>query len=232
MIDWYRKNWKWCLIWELPLVMMVVIWLCQWPLITFLTTYFPVMFVLSTWRRMHQYGEMGKLVVTGTSRWPKLLKLVRDHRTIFLTWKTVAPLGLLLALSILQFVAQGTWDSAKLSPDELLREWYMLPIVLPLAYGMLAVDVYFLIEVGTIDRPMLDKYFDQAEYWLASRTAHVVKWVTLGKINPRLMVATEVRKALIEASDMLNSNFWWVCLQTGLRVSFGLSLWIAWRIGG
>jgi hypothetical protein len=40
------------------------------------------------------------------------------------------------------------------------------------------------------------------------------------------MVAVEVRKALIEASKLINSTFWWVSIQTGLRVAFGLALWL------
>ena len=40
---------------------------------------------------------------------------------------------------------------------------------------------------------MLEKYFDQAEYWLRPWTAPVVRVFTFGYINPRQMVATEVR---------------------------------------
>jgi hypothetical protein len=39
------------------------------------------------------------------------------------------------------------------------------------------------------------------------------------------MVHEEVRKALESASDMVNSNLWWVSTQTGLRLLCGLSLW-------
>jgi len=54
----------------------------------------------------------------------------------------------------------------------------------------------------------------------------VVRMVTFGYVNPRRMVAVEVRKALVEASRLLNSTFWWVSVQTGLRVLFGLALWL------
>jgi len=71
----------------------------------------------------------------------------------------------------------------------------------------------------------LEKYFDQAEFWLRSWTAPVVRFFTLGRINPRQMVAVEVRTALVNSSRMLNSTLWWVVIQAGLRVAFGLSLW-------
>ena len=95
---------------------------------------------------------------------------------------------------------------------------------------MFAVDVYSAVAVGTFDRHEMEKYFDQAEYWLRSRTAHVVRIVTLGYVNPRQMVDVEVRKALTEASELLKVNLWWITVQVGLRVAFGLSLWGTWLV--
>jgi len=209
----------------------------QLNLINFLTVYLVLMFILSTWRRMQQYGEMGNLVMHGPVRWPKLLGLIKEHRMIFLTWKTVAPSALALILMALQFVAASWfWPQAAEPPhgltlENLLHHPFMVFVVVPLAIGVLTIDIYFLINVGSIDRPMLEKYFDQAEYWLNSRLAGVVKIVTFGKINPRRMVADEVRKALIDASDVLNTTLWWTTLQVGLRFAFGVSLWITWALG-
>jgi hypothetical protein len=58
-----------------------------------------------------------------------------------------------------------------------------------------------------------------------------VKVFTFGYINPRQMVAVEVRKALVEASRLLNSTLWWVSAQVGLRIVFGLSLWLTYATG-
>ncbi len=44
------------------------------------------------------------------------------------------------------------------------------------------------------------------------------------------MVAEEVRKALIDASNLLNTTLWWVSVQMSLRFSFGLSLWLTWAL--
>ena len=71
-------------------------------------------------------------------------------------------------------------------------------------------------------------YFDEAEYWLRSKTAHVVRVVSFGYINPRRMVAEEVEKALVQVGDMLNFTLWWVIVQMGLRFAFALSLWLTW----
>jgi hypothetical protein len=96
---------------------------------------------------------------------------------------------------------------------------------------MVGVDLYSTFRVGEIDRSLLERYFDQAEYWLRSWVAPVVRIFTLGYINPRKMVAAEVRKALEEASKVLNTTLWWVSLQVALRVAFGLTLWLTWAQG-
>ena len=92
--------------------------------------------------------------------------------------------------------------------------------------------MYFLIRVGSFDRAELEKYFDQAEYWLNSATAHVVKVFTFGYVNPRRMVADEVRKALVAAGNLLNTSLWWWNVQIALRFCFGLSLWLTWAFTG
>jgi hypothetical protein len=44
------------------------------------------------------------------------------------------------------------------------------------------------------------------------------------------MVAVEVRAALVSASKLLNGTVWWVITQTGLRITFGLSLWLTYAL--
>lgn len=205
-------------------------------LIRFLTFYFTIMFLAGTWRRIRQYSELGKLVLRGPQRWPRLLKLISEHRMIFLTWRTVAPAGIAFGLTLAQWLAAHFLPEASLTVGDLIEGFVDWPFTLlvsasfVLGLGVLAVDLYFFISVGDIDRPELEKYFDQAEYWLASRTAHVVNFFTLGIVNPRRMVAEEVRKALEQASDLVNNTLWWVSLQLGLRFFFGLALWIAWAV--
>ena len=115
--------------------------------------------------------------------------------------------------------------------SRLLEHWPVAIVVVPLALAMLALDLYSLYLVGQIERQALEKHFDQAEFWLRSKTADAVRIVTLGFVNPRKMVADEVQKALVGASDLLNFTLWWVTVQTGLRFAFGLSLWLTWALG-
>ncbi len=104
----------------------------------------------------------------------------------------------------------------------------MLFLAVPLGLAMVAVDLYGLVRIGQIDRPVMEQYFDQAEYWLRSPASSVVNVVTFGFVNPRRMVADEVRKALVDASGMLNTTLWWVNVQVALRIAFGLTLWLTW----
>jgi len=209
-------------------------WLWNLNLIHFLDYYFTFLFLVGTTRRIEQYQNIGKLALTGPSRWPKLLLLAREHRMIFMTWQTVAPAFLALGLSVMQLIASRMiWPEAGRPPSgltigSLVERWGALPFAIPLGLAMIGFDFYSLSRVGDIPREQMEKYFDQAEYWLVSKTAHVVHILTLGYVNPRKMVAQEVRKALIDASNLLNNTLWWVNIQIALRFSFGLCLWLTW----
>jgi len=203
-------------------------------LIRFLDFYFTLIFLANSLRRLGFYQSIARLVLATPARWPRLLQLIKQHRGIFLTWTTVVPGLLALALMLLQLLASRlVWPSAGRPPFGLTVEtvaghWQAVAVVVPLGLVMFALDLYFFIRVSTLDRATMEKHFDQAEYWLSSRTAHVVRFFTLGFVNPRKMVAVEVGKALIALCRILNYSFWWMNLQVGLRLLFGLSLWLTW----
>jgi hypothetical protein len=203
-------------------------------LIHFLDFYFAFFFLANTMRRWGQYHVIAKLIVTSPGRWPRLLNLIQQNKAIVLTWTTFLPGLLALALSITQILASRlVWPEAGVPPrgltvERLAEHWPFLAIVIPLAVAVLAFDLYSLFYVGALDQAEMQKYFDQAEYWLRSGTAHFVRIVTLGFINPRSLVTVEVRKALHEFNKVLHSTFWWVIMQTGFRLLFGLSLWLIW----
>jgi hypothetical protein len=205
-------------------------------LIHFLDFYFSFFFLANTFRRFGQYHAVAHLVVTSPGRWPRLLQLIKENTAIFLTWTTILPGLLALVLSVVQLLASRLlWPEAGRPPygltvEVLWAHWPALMVVIPLGLVMFALDVYFIIVVSKLDREEMAKYFDQAEFWLRSRTAHVVRIFTFGYVNPRNMVAVEVRKALHELNRLLHSTFWWLTLQVGLRLAFGLSLWLTWVI--
>ena len=207
-------------------------WLLELRLIRFFGFYLALMFLLSTMVRLRQYGTILGLVRSMPQRWPNLLGLVKRNSHIFLTWGTVLPLALLLLLFVLNYLAsKWLWPQADdFTMAELVPLYPLWPVVLFFGVAMTAFDTWGLVSVTAIDHAEMEKYFDQAEYWLRSWTAPVVHIFTLGRINPRKMVAVEVRSALVSSSRMLNSTLWWVVIQAGLRVAFGLSLWLSYAL--
>jgi hypothetical protein len=182
-------------------------------------------------RRVGQYLSIGRLVLTGPGRWPRLLELVKRHQMIFLTWSTLLPGLVALSLSLMQlYASRQVWPQARLTAGELAGHWLALAVVLPLGLAMVALDLYGVVVVGRFDRAEMEKYFDQAEYWLRSRAATVVRVFTFGFVNPRRLVADEVQKALVAASQLLNTTLWWMSVQVSLRIAFGLAVWVTWAL--
>ncbi len=209
-------------------------WLTDLHLISLFSFYLTGLFVVSVALRWRQYHAFAALAGRFPSRWPKLLELARQHAHLFLTWQTVKPLALVLGLLFANLIATyGLFPEAReYKVADLLAAWPALPFVVVPGLLMLACDAYATWSVGELDRGETERYFDQAEYWLRSWKAPVVRFFTFGHVNPRQMVAQEVRTALESASAQINSSLYWVSVQTGLRVVFGLALWGSWAVNG
>jgi hypothetical protein len=208
-------------------------WFWNLNLIHCFNFYLGLTFLASTFMRINQYRAIIGLVRDFAGRWPKLFQLVRQHGHIFVTWSTAMPALVALGLFLVNLIAsKAIWPHVDLTPASLFKHWLVLPLVITFGFGMLAFDIVGTFWVGEVDRVSMQKYFDQAEYWLSSWTAPVVHFFTLGHINPRKMVATEVQKSLVQASELINTTLWWVVVQVALRIAFGLSLWLtyAWSI--
>ena len=189
-------------------------WFWQLNLIHLFDFYLAVAFLASTMMRIGQYRDVLRLIRAVPGRWPRLLTLVKQHVSVFLSWSTLLPSALAPLLSVVHmFACRLVWPTATVTPTTLTAFGAAIPVLLVVGVTMLAVDVYATFTVGEFDHQLMQKYFDQAEYWLGSWTAPVVRLVTLGYVNPRQMVAVEVRKALLEASRLLNVTLWWVTAQ-------------------
>jgi hypothetical protein len=205
----------------------------DWDLIHLFNFYLALVFLLSAVLRLRQYEAVVRLVRALPERWPRLFELVKRHHGIFLSWGNMLPGLIALALCIVNMLAcRLVWPHARLTVNHLLEVWPAIPAVVLCGVAMLAVDVYATAWVTEVDRGQVEKYFDQAEFWLRSWAAPVVRIFTLGRINPRQMVHAEVRIALLDVSRTLNSTFWWVSVQTGLRIAYGLALWLTFAVAG
>ena len=195
--------------------------------------YLAAMLVVGTVRRYSLYRTTAGIAFRFPGRWPKLLKLMHSHHAVLLTWKTFLPSIMTLVVWLAHMLASRLlWNHAHLTSYDVFQHWTALLTILLFGLAMIALDTYFLIVVGVIDRPMIEGYFDQAEHWLSSWKAPVVRAVTFGFIHPRRMVNDEVQKALVAAGDLLERSLYLTALQMGLRVAFGLSLWLTWALAG
>lgn len=200
-------------------------------LIHLFTFYLAAAFGLSTLRRLRQYHDVAQLALAAPGRWPRVLDQIKSHWLTFLTWTTLRPAAVALGLLGIQMICSRLiWPTANLTLDDLLGEWWVFPALAVAAAGMLAVDVYFIVSVGALDRRETEKYLDEAEHWLTSWKAPLIRTITLGYVNPRQIVYVEVKKAVDEGRGLLHSTLWWVSAQAGLRTLFGLTLWTAWAL--
>ncbi len=203
-------------------------WLSQQPLLRWFDFYLVFAFGLSTVLRLQQYRTLAQVIRAVPTRWPRLFELIKQHHHLFLTWATLRPLVLTLGLWLLNSLLRYLLlpSDTDLTVHLLFQHWLAVPIVVLTGVAMLWWDTRGALMVTDIDRNELEKYFDQAEFWLRSWTGPVVRVVTLGFINPRQMVTKEVRAALENASLTVNSTLWWMSIQTALRIAYGLSLWL------
>ena len=110
---------------------------------------------------------------------------------------------------------------------QMVADGWRLGIVLSALVAMLAVDLFFIFRIGRFDHAETVRFLDQAEAWLGWKSP-VVRLLTLGYVNPRRVVDDEVKKNLAEIGTTVRSSLWWVAVQVGLRVLFGLTLWTMW----
>ncbi len=192
--------------------------------------YVTLMFVISLVRRWDVYVNAIRLLITVRGRWPKLISRLAEHRSLILNRTFFRPAILALGLTLIQLVVSRViFPGAELTGPQLRQEWWWVPIIILPLVPMLLVDIYFVVRVGKFDHDETVKYFDQAETWLGWK-GPLVRVLTLGMMNPQKMVDDEVKKSLTDYQTTLRASLWWVSVQIGLRLTFGLTLWTVWAL--
>jgi hypothetical protein len=156
---------------------------------------------------------------------------LRQHHGVLVTKSVIRPLLLALGLMAIQMICSRIiWPQALLTVGEVVGSWWRLILVVAAGLPMLAVDVYFLIRVGQFDRVGTVEYLDQAEHWLRTWKAPLIRAATLGYVNPHRIVDEEVKKGLTQLGETVSWVAWWVSVQVGCRVVFGLAIWLLWAL--
>jgi hypothetical protein len=198
-------------------------------LIALLQNYLILIFVLSIVWRYRQYQAMLGIVTDAKHRWPCLCKLVAEHRFIFLTWPTLLPIALTMALMLLHSIAYNLlWPQATVEFTDLFAHPILFIVVTVFCVWMVYLDMVAIFSKWEFQRADIDPYLDKAEYWLTTPWAPALRIFSFGFLNPRRMVREEVTKALTQACFDLNSMMWDWALQIAVRLAFGLSLWLPW----
>ncbi len=204
-------------------------WLDTLNLIHVFNYYLMLAFLVSTAIRIRSYRAILGLVCASPGRWPKLLELVKKHRTIFLGWPMLLAIGLAFALMVGNSLAiRLVWAPAKVSLEQLWGTWLPLAAVVVSGGLMLFLDCRAIFSVTNFDRAALEADLDKAESWLKSWMSPALRLVTFGFVNPRKVVGTEVHRLLVEANWIVIGGMWRISLRTGMQLAFGLSLWLTW----
>src|SRR6516225_10339880 len=97
-------------------------WLSNLDLILFFDFYVAAIFLLSTFRRVGQYRAVAGLALAAPGRWPKLFQLIKEHRTILLTWQFALPSLLAFLLMMVQLLASRyIWHQASLPVSSIME---------------------------------------------------------------------------------------------------------------
>src|SRR5215211_2896131 len=82
-------------------------------LIHLFTFYLAAVFLLSTLRRLRQYHDVAQLALAAPNRWPRVLRQLRGHWFMFMTWATLRPVAVALTLLLIQSVCSRLiWPTA------------------------------------------------------------------------------------------------------------------------
>jgi hypothetical protein len=203
-------------------------WLNTVNLIDVFSYYLVLVFLVGTGMRIRSYRAILGLVLASPSRWPKLLALVRKHRTVFLGWPMFLASGLTLVLILSNSLATRlVWASASVNFGELWKHWPALVAVVVTGGLMLFLDCRASSRSGQFDRAALEQDLDKAESWLHSWMSPALSFVTFGFINPRKIVGAEVQRLLVDANWVVIGGMRRTSLRIGMQLAFGLSLWLS-----
>jgi hypothetical protein len=204
-------------------------WLDSLNLLDVFNCYLIVGFIASTAINVGRYRAILGILYGFPSRWPKLLDLVKKHRSIFFGWPTLLAIGLAFLLMLSNSLAiRMIWTQAGVTFEQLWGLWFPLAAVVAAGGLMLFFDVKALFSVGRFDRPALEVNLDRAESWMTSWAAPALRLATFGIVNPRKIVGSEVQRALAAANWVVIGGMWRLSLRTGMQFAVGLCLWLTW----
>lgn len=204
-------------------------WFNTLDLIHVLNYYLMLAFLISMVLRIRSYRAILGLIFACRNRWPRLMELVKKHRSVFLGWPTLLAIALAFAIMIVNFlVTHWIWPQARVRVGDLWGHWLPFGAVLLSGGVMLFFDFKATFSTGQFDRADLEANLDNAESWLKSWMSPTLRIVTLGFVSPRRIVGAQVHQSLVDANWIVIGGMWRMSLRIGIRLAFGLSIWLTW----
>jgi len=206
-----------------------LVWFDALNLLDAFNYYLILAFVVGTGLRFRTYQAIVGLVFACPSRWPKLLELVKKHRTILLGWPMLLAMGAAFALMLGNSLAiHLVWAPAKVTFEDLGARWLPMGAVVLSGGLLLLLDCQAIYRMKHFDRAALEEKLDRAESWLESWIGPALRVATLGLVNPRKIVGSKVEKVLVDANWIIIGGMWQTSLRIGMQLALGLSLWLTW----
>ena len=191
--------------------------------------YLLLMFVIGLLRRYTFYKDIVILAVATVVRQPNLVRRLNANRDVLMNWPTMLPFFFAVFLMAVQFVmSRLIWPDATITGRDAGRVWWHAALLVALFVPMFGVDFYFLIRIGQIDRTEANKHLSRAEYWLTGWQAPTIRIITFGYVNPHRMVNEQLRENLTWFRGSMQWSLWWLVVQVGLRILFGVAVWLLW----
>ncbi len=217
---------------------MVRCWLCghevdlsQINLMVTYERYLVLTFILSVLLRFRQYKSNLQFALQFPQQWPGVLEVIKQHSTIFLTWTTLLPVGLTLAVLLSHTVCYRLiWSEASVTPQMLKGDFLVLALLIPVSLWMIFLDLKGLFNTSQMDIAEIEKTLSQGEFALTSKALGALRFASFGLFNPRKLVENRVADSMqnIRLALLVQLRKW--SFHTAVRITFGFLLWLSYAV--
>lgn len=193
--------------------------------------YLILTFVLSLLMRFKQYRTNISFAWQFPQRWPSVLEVVKAHKGIFLTWTTLLPVGVTLAVLLAHSLCYRLiWQAADVTPTTLGNEWYLLPFLVLVCLTMLALDLQALFSTTQTDFDEIETALSRGEYVLSSRAMVALRVGSFGLFSPKKYIENRIEESLQAVRLVLLTQLRRWSFHTAVRIAFGFLLWWAYAL--
>lgn len=193
--------------------------------------YLFAVFLLSLVIRFHQYRLNLGFAWKFPTEFPQVFDIVKQHRQLLLNWTTLYPATIALCVMLAHSLSlRLVFRGADVTPNSLQVWWLPQLAVLIPAVCIVFCDLRALTATSSTDFEAIERDLSRGEFVLTSRSMWMVRIGTLGLVNPRRIVESRIADTLQGVRWALLRQLKAFAMQTMLRISLGLSLWLSYAL--